>query len=85
MTEKATSGSSTSTSLTPQQATRLELLRLVMNDTAAAQKAIEFVGDDLLKLELFKDHYALVQTGIGVVARTDKAVREAQEALSLFD
>ncbi|MDE1487964.1 DUF2560 family protein [Xenorhabdus bovienii] len=72
------------TELTTSQRMRLEILRLVMNDTAAAQKAIEFIGDDTLKFELFKDQYKLVQTESGVVARTDKSIRNAQEALSLF-
>ncbi|QQA77052.1 DUF2560 family protein [Pectobacterium parmentieri] len=71
-------------SLTAQQSTRLELLRLVMNDTAAAQAAIEFVGDDLLKLELFKDQYKLATTEREVVARTFKAIQDAKEALTLF-
>ncbi|BET97690.1 DUF2560 family protein [Xenorhabdus nematophila] len=73
------------TELTLSQQMRLDVLRLVMNDTAAAQKAIEFIGDNTLKFELFKDQYTLVQTESGVVARADKAVRNAQEALSLFN
>ncbi|PHM51525.1 DUF2560 family protein [Xenorhabdus sp. KK7.4] len=73
------------TELTSSQQMRLDVLRLVMNDTAAAQKAIEFIGDNTLKFELFKDQYKLVQTESGVVARADKAVRNAQEALSLFN
>lgn len=73
-----------SPSLTPQQSTRLELLRLVMNDTAAAQKAIEFVGDDPLNLELFKDQYTRASNEPTPISRTDKAIREAQEALTLF-
>lgn len=76
--------SSTQPYLTAQQSTRLELLRLVMNDTAAAQAAIEFVGDDLLKLELFKDQYKLATAEGGVVARTFKAIQDAKEALTLF-
>lgn len=71
--------------LTTSQQIRLEILRLVMNDTAAAQKAIEFIGDNSLQFELFKDQYKLVQTESGVVARTDKAIRNAKEALSLFN
>lgn len=45
------------TEITAQNKMRLELLRLVGNDTAAAQAAIEFVKDDALKFELFKDAY----------------------------
>ncbi len=37
------------TEITAQNQMRLELLRLVGNDTAAAQAAIEFVKDDALK------------------------------------
>ncbi|MBD2791563.1 DUF2560 family protein [Xenorhabdus szentirmaii] len=73
------------TELTPSQQMRLDILRLVMNDTAAAQKAIEFVKDNLLKFELFKIQIQLVQTEQGIVARTDKAIRNAEEALSLFN
>ncbi|GKV89290.1 DUF2560 family protein [Pectobacterium carotovorum] len=78
------SSSNFSPSLTLQQSTRLELLRLVMNDTAAAQAAIEFVGDDVLKLEFFKDQYTLATTEREVVARTFKAIRDAEEALTLL-
>ncbi|CNL52107.1 Protein of uncharacterised function (DUF2560) [Yersinia enterocolitica] len=72
------------TQLSARQQTRLEILRLVMNDTAAAQAAIEFVADDQLKLELFKDQYGLAQTEKEVVARTIKAIQDAKEALTLF-
>ncbi|CNL10987.1 hypothetical protein B4907_11510 [Yersinia kristensenii] len=73
------------TGLTPIQASRLEILRLVMKDTAAAQKAIDFIKDDPLKQELFKDQYALAANESGLVSRTEKAIKECQEALSLFD
>ncbi|MDE9540642.1 DUF2560 family protein [Xenorhabdus bovienii] len=72
------------TELTLSQRMRLEILRLVMNDTAAAQKAIEFIGDDTLKFELFKDQYSLAQNEPTPVSRTDKSIRKAKEALSLF-
>lgn len=64
---------------------RLEILRLLMNDTAAAQEAIAFISDDQLKCELFMDNYKQVQTEAGVVARTLKAIDEAKKALVLFD
>ncbi|WP_261371911.1 DUF2560 family protein [Yersinia mollaretii] len=70
--------------LSARQQNRLEILRLVMNDTAAAQAAIEFVADDQLKLELFKDQYGLAQSEKEVVARTIKAIQDAKEALTLF-
>lgn len=62
----------------------LELYRLVMKDTAAAKKAIEFVGGDQLKAELFKDGYTLATAETGVVARTDRAIQTATEAHALF-
>lgn len=72
------------TEITTQHQMRLNLLRLVGNDTAAAQAAIEFVKDDALKFELFKDSYKNCQTEVQFVARAQKAAREAQEALDLF-
>ncbi|HFP7855747.1 TPA: DUF2560 family protein [Morganella morganii] len=72
------------TEITAQHQMRLDLLRLVSNDTAAAQAAIEFVKDDVLKFELFKDAYHKCQTESQFVARAQKAAREAQEALDLF-
>lgn len=72
------------TEITAQHQMRLDLLRLVSNDTAAAQAAIEFVKDDALKFELFKDAYKQCQTESEFVSRAQKAVREAQEALDLF-
>ncbi|MDF7238004.1 DUF2560 family protein [Proteus mirabilis] len=72
------------TTITAQNQMRLELLRLVGNDTAAAQAAIEFVKDDTLKFELFKDAYKQCQTESEFVSRAQKAAREAQEALDLF-
>ncbi|MDI7612324.1 DUF2560 family protein, partial [Cronobacter sakazakii] len=41
--------------MTDTQQLNLELYRLVMKDTAAAKKAIAFVGGNQLKAELFKD------------------------------
>ncbi|MEY0957292.1 DUF2560 family protein [Providencia rettgeri] len=72
------------TTITAQNQMRLDLLRLVGNDTAAAQAAIEFVKDDELKFELFKDAYKQCQTENEFVSRAQKAAREAQEALDLF-
>lgn len=73
------------TEITAQNQMRLELLRLVGNDTAAAQAAIEFVKDDALKFELFKDSYKQCQTESEFVSRAQKAAREAQQALDLFE
>ncbi|HII2431290.1 TPA: DUF2560 family protein [Escherichia coli] len=62
----------------------LELYRMVLRDTAAAKKAIQFVGGDKLRFELFTDGYTLATGETGVVARTDKAIQVATEALALF-
>jgi hypothetical protein len=62
----------------------LSIFRLVMRDTAAAKKAIAFVAGDKLKLELFIDGYTLATGETGVVARTDKAIQIATEAMALF-
>ncbi|MEY0982107.1 DUF2560 family protein [Providencia alcalifaciens] len=70
--------------ITPINQMRLEIKRLVGNDNAAAQAAIEFIQDDQLKLELFQDAYNHCQTETQFVARAQKAAREAQEALDLF-
>ncbi|WP_240669267.1 DUF2560 family protein [Providencia rettgeri] len=70
--------------ITPINQMRLEIKRLVGNDNAAAQAAIEFIQDDQLKWELFQDAYNHCQTETQFVARAQKAAREAQEALDLF-
>lgn len=71
--------------ITDVNALNLSIYRLVMKDTAAAKKAIAFVGADKLKLELFTDGYALATGETGVVARTEKAIQTATEALALFN
>ncbi|MCW2256225.1 hypothetical protein M2263_002316 [Providencia alcalifaciens] len=63
---------------------RLDIKRLVGNDNAAAQAAIEFIKDDQLRYELFKDAYNHCQTEREFVSRAQKAAREAQESLDLF-
>lgn len=72
------------TALTELQQMNLDILRLVQSDTAAAEKAITFVAGNKLKFELFKDQLALAAAQPTPVSRVDKAVREAQEALTLF-
>lgn len=71
-------------SLTEKQWLRLEVLSLVQNDTAAAQDAINEIGDDQLKFELFKRQYTLAQSEPTAVSRTTKAIRGMKEALELF-
>lgn len=72
------------TPINEDQALNLSIYRLVMRDTAAAKKAISYVGGDALKLELFTDGYTLATGETGVVARTDKAIQIATEAYALF-
>lgn len=72
------------TELTDVQQMNLELLRLVQSDTAAAEKAIAFVAGIKLNYELFKDQYTLASTEQTPLARAEKAIREAKEALTLF-
>lgn len=72
------------TEMTDVQQMNLEILRLVQSDTAAAEKAITFVDGNKLNYELFKDQYQLAGAENTPVSRTDKAIREAKEALTLF-
>lgn len=72
------------TEMTDVQQMNLEILRLVMSDTAAAEKAIVFVGGNRLNFELFKDQYQLAGAETTPLSRTEKAIREAREALTLF-
>ncbi|WP_223664223.1 DUF2560 family protein [Serratia sp. JSRIV002] len=72
------------TEMTELQAMNLDIFKLVLSDTAAAEKAITFIAGDKLRYELFKDAYARVQSETGVVARTEKAIRLAEEAQDLF-
>ncbi|HGY1166552.1 TPA: DUF2560 family protein [Citrobacter braakii] len=72
------------TALTELQQMNLDILRLVQSDTAAAEKAITFVNGSKLNYELFKDQYHLAGAESSYVSRTDKAIREAKEALDLL-
>lgn len=63
---------------------RLRVLRLVMSDTAAAKVALDFIGGDELKAELFADAYKKVQTESEAVARALKAVDDAGTLLKVF-
>lgn len=72
------------TALTELQQMNLEILRLVQSDTAAAEKAITFVNGSKLNFELFKDQLALAAAETTALASTEKAIREAKEALYLF-
>ncbi|MGC6230439.1 DUF2560 family protein [Hafnia paralvei] len=70
--------------MTELQQMNLDILRLVQSDTAAAEKAITFVNGSKLNFELFKDQLALAAAETTALARTEKAIREAKEALDLF-
>ena len=72
------------TELTDLQQMNLEILRLVQSDTAAAEKAIQFVNGNKLNFELFKDQLVLAQGEGTSLNRAEKAIREAKEALDLF-
>lgn len=70
--------------LTELQQMNLDIFRMVQNDTAAAEKAIAFVNGSKLNFELFKDQYHLAGSEATPLNRTDKAIKEAKEALILF-
>ncbi|EBM2455353.1 DUF2560 family protein [Salmonella enterica] len=72
------------TALTELQQMNLDILRLVQSDTAAAEKAITFVSGSKLNFELFKDQLVLASGEGTALARAEKAIREAKEALDLF-
>lgn len=71
--------------VTPAQQIRLNLLASLSYDTAAAEAAIKFVGDDPLKYQLFINQLSRVTSETGQVARTTKAIKESEETLTLFD
>ena len=70
--------------LTELQQMNLDILRMVQSDTAAAEKAIAFVAGQRLNFELFRDQLRLAAAESTSLARTEKAIREAKEALDLF-
>lgn len=72
------------TQMTDAQHLKLQVYRLVMNDSAATEKAIEFIAGSILNYELFKDAYAKTANETTARAKTEKAIREAKEVLDLF-
>ena len=70
--------------LTDLQQMNLDILRMVQSDTAAAEKAIAFVAGQRLIFELFRDQLRLAAAETTSLARAEKAIREAKEALDLF-
>ncbi|AUV90998.1 DUF2560 family protein [Klebsiella aerogenes] len=71
--------------ITSSQQIRLDIIKKVNYDTAAAKLAIDWVGDSDLKFELFTDSFDRVYTESEPVSKTRKAIQEATEALALFD
>lgn len=72
------------TQMTDAQKLKLEVYRLVMNDSAATEKAIEFISGSELNFELFKDAYSKTANETTAMNKTEKAIREAKEVLDLF-
>lgn len=72
------------TQMTDAQKLKLEVYRLVMNDSAATEKAIEFIASSELNFELFKDAYAKTANENTALAKTEKAIRIAKEVKDLF-
>lgn len=71
--------------ITTSEQIRLSIIKKVNYDTAAAKLAIDFVGDNYLKSQLFADSFDRVFTESEIVSKTRKAIQEATEALALFD
>ena len=71
--------------ITTSEQIRLDIIKKVNYDTAAAKLAIDWVGDSNLKAELFADSFDRVFTESEIVSKTRKAIQEATEALALFD
>lgn len=71
--------------ITEAEQIRLNLLSTLNYDTAATKAAVSFVQGSPLKYQLFIQQYSRVTSETEVVAKTMKAVQEANEALALFD
>ncbi|MBM4735553.1 Protein of uncharacterised function (DUF2560) [Klebsiella variicola] len=71
--------------ITASEQIRLDIIKKVNYDTAAAKLAIDWVGDSYLKSELFADSFDRVFTESEIVSKTRKAIQEATEALALFE
>ncbi len=67
--------------ITASEQIRLDIIKKVNYDTAAAKLAIDWVGDSYLKSELFADSFDRVFTESEIVSKTRKAIQEATEAL----
>lgn len=70
--------------ITDAQKLKLELLTLVSNDATAFKKASEFVGNDMLRYELFRTCYSQAHLQPTPVAKSDEAVTEAEQRLAIM-
>lgn len=70
--------------ITDTQKLKLELLTLVSNDATAFKKASEFVGNDMLRFELFRTCYAQAHMQPTPVAKAEEAVTEAEQRLAIM-
>ena len=70
--------------ITDAQQLKLELLSLVSSDETAFKKASEFVGNDMLRFELFRTCYAQAHLQPTPVAKADEAVTEAEQRLAIM-
>lgn len=77
--------------MTELQQTALTVLRMLDNETASAKKALEFIGNSQLNLELFRDSYNAggIRVSGGdpkeISAWVDVAIEEARKRLTVFD
>lgn len=71
--------------ITEQQALRVELLKLVNYDETAGPKAIAFVADSELNFNLFKDAYEKAHLEPTPNAKTDVAITEATQRLTIIN
>lgn len=65
--------------VTPAQQIRLNLLTNLNYDTAAAADAIQFVGDDPLKYQLFVNQLSRVTTEIGLWPEPRKLLKHRKK------
>ncbi|MGL5281074.1 MAG: DUF2560 family protein [Plesiomonas shigelloides] len=70
--------------MTPAQEIRLGLLKTVGNDAGAFTEANKFVGDDVLKFELFRECYSVTYNENTPVSKTITAIAEAKQRYDLI-
>lgn len=74
------------TEVTPEEEIRLNLLKMVGYDTAAAAAAIKFVADDHLKFTMFEMQHGRAElNAMDPIPKVMKAIQECKEALALFE